>query len=137
MRQHRSRSPRSGGLTGIRVELITRYVAEAKGPPPREPLRFWIDGEWVEVASSDPEPLVEAVAAPPVPEPPADERRRPTELEDTAIPTQPAVVADALDPPDAIQDMPIYRWLVAEDGERGVSESEWPRSLVAQSRSRS
>jgi hypothetical protein len=37
------------------MDLVNRYLADAHGPPPRAPLRFWIGGEWVDVTSPEPE----------------------------------------------------------------------------------
>jgi hypothetical protein len=48
-------SKEGGGLSRVRMDLVNRYLADAHGPPPRAPLRFWIGGEWVEVASSEAE----------------------------------------------------------------------------------
>jgi hypothetical protein len=50
---------RDTGLNRARIDLVNRYLAEAHGPPPRAPLRFWIGGEWVEIASPEPEPALE------------------------------------------------------------------------------
>jgi hypothetical protein len=94
------------GLSFVHLDLVGRYVAAAAGPPPRTPLRFWIRGEWVEVAGPEPEP---ATASTPV------ER------------------AEAVDPWDAVRarDLPVYRWVlerVTDGAEPGRPHSLAPAS---------
>jgi hypothetical protein len=109
------RSEKGVGLSRARLELVHRYVAEAQGPPPRLPLRFWIDGGWVEVASPKPEPLVEA---------------GPQAVSSTVQPTAgSAAVLQRPDPPpdpleaaaapNAVRErrLPIYDWIGLETDE--------------------
>jgi hypothetical protein len=52
---HQEMGPKRGaGLSRARIDLVNRFTAEAHGPPPRAAMRFWIGGEWVEMASSEP-----------------------------------------------------------------------------------
>jgi hypothetical protein len=48
---------RVAGLSRARIDLVNDYLAEAHGPAPRAPLRLWAGGEWVEMASPEPELL--------------------------------------------------------------------------------
>jgi hypothetical protein len=117
-------SERSDGLSGARMDLVSSYVAQATGPPPRSALRFWINGEWVEMPAPEPEPPVEVLAPPAVPEPVAVETPR---ADGPADIQAPVLVVETSDESPA-QDLPIYRWFDADEGERAVPG--WPRSLL-------
>jgi hypothetical protein len=106
------------------MDLVSSYVAQGTGPPPRSALRFWIDGAWVEMPSSEPEPIVDVVEPPVVQEPVAIEALREDEPEETPAPSLVAETSDA----SPAKDLPIYRWFDADDGERAAPG--WPRSLL-------
>jgi hypothetical protein len=127
MPEQRVDSAQTEGLSDTHRDLVSRYLAGAKGPAPRSALRFWIDGEWVEVSSAEPEPLVESLPTPTLPESTVDERPPPAGEEDASTPA--LVAAGAADAPEV--ELPIYRWLVADDtSDRGAPAPGWPRSLV-------
>ena len=131
MGEQRLGTGKTEGLSGTHLDLVTRYVAEAQGPPPRSPLRFWIDGEWVEMPSHEPEPSVHALVAPAEPESAAQASLLPVEPEQA--PTPPSSRTDT-DMPDLLRelDLPVYRWVQAAAGESdpGAPEPDWPRALV-------
>jgi hypothetical protein len=107
------------------------YVEQAKGPLPRSALRFWIEGQWVEMASPEPEPVVESLVTAAAPEP-AAESPLPAEPGAASTPLVAAEVPDAPDD-DPKLDLPIYRWLGTEDadGTAGAAAPGWPRSLLS------
>jgi hypothetical protein len=117
MREQRFGSDQVEGLSSNRMQLVSSYVEQAKGPPPRSALRFWIDGQWVEVASPEPEPVVETVVATTAPEP---------ALEQTVLPPEPDEADD-----DPKLDLPIYRWFGTENADGAAAAPGWPRSLLS------
>jgi hypothetical protein len=101
------------------MDLVNRYLAEAHGPPPRSPLRFWIGGEWVEVASPETEPLPQFSGGPEVR--PMEPVPLSAELAQAANP--PAAPAEAVARPGAVRErrLPIYDWIGSEGREdRGI-----------------
>jgi hypothetical protein len=93
------------GLSVVHLDLVGRYVAAAAGQPPREPLRLWLGGEWVEV--SPPEPEIATV---------------------TNVDPDASGSAAAVDPWDAVRarELPVYRWVlerVADENGHGRPRS--------------
>ena len=159
MRELRMRAKGIEGLRSASLDLVSRYVAEAHGPPPRSPLRFWVGGEWVERPSPEPaalvpvpEPLVpvpEPAALVPEPEPAAlvpepepavrvvferaDEASLlPAALEETPVTAFPEVEEASVSGVFEEPQLPIYEWVQSAAGENGHGEPEpgWPRTLV-------
>jgi hypothetical protein len=100
------------GLGVVHLDLVGRYVAAAAGLPPRTPLRFWIGGEWVEIASPEPEPTAAAAG----------------------VNRAQLGRAEAVDPWSAVRarELPVYRWVlerVTDDGEHGGPEHDRAPSL--------
>jgi hypothetical protein len=124
------------GLSGSHLDVVGRYLAEAQGPPPRAPLRFWIDGQWVEMSPPEPEPVVEVAevvtAIAPVRLSPAaaEPEQGPLSAEPVSIDVL-ATPSLAPEPP-----LPIYEWLAADAGGDRDAVPDWPRSLIRPSRSR-
>jgi hypothetical protein len=133
MHEQRFGSDQVGGLSGAHMDLVSSYVEQAKGPPPRSALRFWVDGRWVEMASPEPESMVEELTAPVVPEPAAVEALAPAEPEAEPEGAPPSLLdaGGSGDEPDADPplDLPIYRWFGAESAEQRAAPG-WPRSLL-------
>jgi hypothetical protein len=124
------------GLSGSHLDVVGRYLADAQGPPPRAPLRFWIDGQWVEMSPPERDPLVEAAEVPAIapvrlsPPPAGQEPVSPVSAEPVSIEAL-ATPSAAPEPP-----LPIYQWLAADAGDDHDAVPDWPRSLIRPGRSR-
>jgi hypothetical protein len=116
------------------MDLVNRYLAEAHGPPPRSPLRFWIGGEWVEVASPEPEPLPQFSGGQQVP--PVEPIPLSTELAQVANPQ--AAPAEAVALPGAVRErrLPIYDWISSEARDSAPTPTIRERPSIAQPRTR-
>jgi hypothetical protein len=88
-----------------------------------------VGGQWVEVASREPEPVVESLVTPAAPEPAPEQSPLPAEA--GAASTQVAATEVLDDPDDDPKlDLPIYRRFDAGDAEETAAPPGWPRSLV-------
>ena len=111
---------KGAGLSRARLDLVSRYVAAGQGPAPRSPLRFWINGQWVEVSSSEPQPPADASApsrvAPPV--------SLSAALEQT--PDPPPAALEAVPPLNALRKphLPIYDWISSGEDDHHADMSK-------------
>jgi len=120
-------SRRVRGLGSSEIDAVMRY--EARGRLPRAPLRFWIDGEGVEVSPPESESVVEAAGvqavsstAPPVPlsvelaqEPDPPQVELPQEPDPPVAAIEVVAASDVSPQPE----LPIYRWVTASVGQVG------------------
>jgi hypothetical protein len=100
---------------------------------PRSPLRFWIDGEWVEMSPPpEADPVVQADTFELVPSAAAPTQ---VSLEPPQAPDPPPTVIEAQAISEAAPQppLPVFQW-VSADAQHSSSVPGWPRSLLPEFR---